>query len=240
LAAIANGEETMAMKNEATDVDATRTRRRLLGVFGGMLAAVGLVGAARAAAPTGEVSATRNHARDHEDHKGRHDRHHGRHTSMWQVVARQEIMELRHAYGIATDLVGKNTAESIEAGRVIYRRIFTDDARIGAAGVDTVTGPDAWVDIVKTALAPYNATQHLIGTQYITGLNLPDAEGVGGVAHMTSYLQAWHAKASGDLWLFMGTYEDDLVYTQAGGWQIRAMMLHQVSSDYRKLGQQPG
>jgi hypothetical protein len=155
------------------------------------------------------------------------------------LLARDEIRSLRHAYGVATDLVGRNTPADIEAGRAIYHRIFTADAVIGAATVETVTGPDAWVDIVAEALEPYSATQHLIGTQYITGLVLPDAEGRGGAAHMTSYLQAWHAKPSGDLWLFLGTYEEDLVYSRAGGWQIRTMILHQVSSDHRKLGKAP-
>lgn len=156
-----------------------------------------------------------------------------------ELLARGEIMALRHAYGVATDLIGRNTPADIEAGRGIYHRIFTADAVIGAAIVETVTGPDAWVDIVATALEPYNATQHLIGTQYITGLTLPDAEGRGGAAHMTSYLQAWHAKANNDLWLFLGTYEEDVVHSPAGGWQIRSMILHQVSGDYRRLGEAP-
>lgn len=156
-----------------------------------------------------------------------------------ELLAREQIKDLRHAYGVATDLIGRNIPTDIEAGRAIYHRIFTADAVIGAATVETVTGPDAWVDIVATALEPYNATQHLIGTQYITGLTLPDADGKGGSAHMTSYLQAWHAKANKDLWLFMGTYEEDLVYSAARGWQIRTMILHQVSADYRKLGEAP-
>ena len=156
-----------------------------------------------------------------------------------ELLAREEIKALRHAYGVATDLIGRNTPADIEAGRAIYHRIFTADAVIGAAIVETVTGPDAWVDIVATALEPYNATQHLIGTQYITALALPDAEGRGGAAHMTSYLQAWHAKPSKDLWLFMGTYEEDVAYSPACGWQIRSMILHQVSADYRRLGEAP-
>lgn len=157
-----------------------------------------------------------------------------------ELLAREEIKGLRHAYGVATDLIGRNTPADVEAGRAIYHRIFTADAVIGAATVETVTGPDAWVDIVAEALEPYSATQHLIGTQFITGLVLPDAEGRGGAAHMTSYLQAWHAKPNDDLWLFLGTYEEDLVYSPACGWQIRTMILHQVSGDYRKLGKAAG
>jgi len=198
------------------------TRRRLLGIFGGAVAALGLAQGVRAGTPKSMPS-------------GRQ----ARRQAMRETFARQRIMELRHAYGLATDLIGKNTPEGIEAGRAIYHRIFTGDARIGAAGVESVKGPDAWVDVVKTALAPYNATQHLIGTQQVTSLTLPDGAGAGGAAHMTSYLQAWHSKANDDLWLFMGTYEDDLVHGE-NGWQISTMMLHQVAADFRRLGKQPG
>lgn len=214
------------VKDLVKEKEGRGTRRRLLGVMGGALATLGVAGAARA---QGGAPADDAHRR----------RHGARHQVMREVIARQQIMELRHAYGIATDLIGKNTPDEIEAGRAIYRRIFTADASIGAAGVESVKGPDAWVDIVKEALAPYNATQHLIGTQHITGLVLPDRAGAGGAAHMSSYLQAWHSKADGHLWLFMGTYEDDLVWTEANGWQIRAMILKQVAADYRELGKRP-
>lgn len=148
-------------------------------------------------------------------------------------------MELRHAYAIATDLIGSNIAASVDRGRAIYERIFAPTATIAADGIEPVIGPDAWVDIVLRALAPYSATQHLIGTQYVTDLRLPDAEGAGGRAHMTSYLQAWHSKPSDDLWLYMGTYEDDLCFSAGRGWQIERMMLHQVAADYRKVGRAP-
>lgn len=155
-----------------------------------------------------------------------------------QAAARQEIMELRHAYGMATDLIGSDVESNVAAGRAIYRRIFTADARIGAAGIDPVSGPDAWLDVVRKALAPYAATQHLIGTQVITELQMPDRQGAGGRARMSSYLQAWHSTADDDLWLYMGTYEDDLVYAE-GRWQIAGMMLRQTASDHRKLGPPP-
>jgi hypothetical protein len=146
---------------------------------------------------------------------------------------------LRHAYGIATDLIAGPEQSGRSEGRDIYRRIFTPQARIGAAGIDPVTGPDAWVDVVVGALEPYSATQHLIGTQYVTDLRLPDASGAGGSARMRSYLQAWHSSADGALWLFMGTYEDELSYSEAHGWQIAAMMLHQTAADHRRLGTPP-
>lgn len=198
-------------------------RRRWMALLGGALAATGL-------ARAGQPAASETSARMGTDDAG---------LRLRLQAARQEIRELRHAYGIATDLIGGNREPGLGEGRDIYRRIFTPEARIGAAGIEPVTGPDAWVDVVAGALAPYSATQHLIGTQYVTGLRLPDADGAGGAARMRSYLQAWHSTADGDLWLFMGTYEDELVYSEPHGWQIAAMMLYQVAADYRRLGTPP-
>jgi len=155
-------------------------------------------------------------------------------TEVW--VAKQQIAELRQLYGFATDLIGSAESASIEEGRSIYRRIFTADAAIGAANVESVTGPDAWVDVVLGALKVFASTQHLIGTQYVDVHSLPDADGQGGAASMRSYLQAWHAKADGELWLFIGTYHDEASYSAEHGWQISKMVLEQVSEDRRQLG----
>jgi hypothetical protein len=149
-------------------------------------------------------------------------------------------MDLRRAYGLATDLIGRGKDADVSAGRGIYHRIFAAEAEIGAAGIEPVTGPDAWVEVVRHALAAYAATQHLIGTQVITTLVLPDADGNGGHARMSSYLQAWHSTPDEVLWLFMGTYEDELIYTPATGWRISRMQLQHLASDYRKLGKQSG
>jgi hypothetical protein len=199
----------------------TSGRRRLLALGGVVLAALGAIRSGRAHAASGPAPDGAAGA-DHE---------------LRTAAARQEIMALRHGYAIATDLLGKNKEPDAAEGLAIYRRIFAADARIGADGIEPVTGPDAWANVVKGALAPYAATQHLIGTQYITGLELPDGNG-GGRARMKSYLQAWHSKADGDLWLYMGLYEDELVHDGAG-WRIGGMMLRQIAADYRKLGKQP-
>jgi len=155
------------------------------------------------------------------------------------ALARQQIMELRHAYAVATDLIGTNVAANVERGRAIYHQIFAPGALIGAAGIEPVTGPDAWVQVVLRALEPYSATQHLIGTQYVSDLQLPDYEGAGGSAHLTSYLQAWHSMPDDRVWLYMGTYEDDLTFSAGHRWQITRMMLHAVAADYRKVGRRP-
>jgi hypothetical protein len=200
----------------------TSGRRRLLALGGVVLAALGAMRSGRANAASGP--GTDDAASADQDLRA--------------AAARQAIMALRHGYAIATDLIGKNKEPDVTEGLAIYRRIFAADARIGAAGIAPVTGPDAWADVVKGALAPYASTQHLIGTQYITGLELPDGNG-GGRAKMQSYLQAWHSTADGDLWLYMGLYEDDLVH-DGTSWRIGGMMLSQIAADYRKLGKQPG
>ena len=51
---------------------------------------------------------------------------------------------------------------------------------------------------------------------------------------MTSYLQAWHAKPDNTLWLFIGTYEDELVRVN-GEWKIAKMLLVKVSGDTRTI-----
>ena len=155
------------------------------------------------------------------------------------------IEYLRRWYARATDLIGTGRADDVAEGRAIYHRIFTPDARIQTSGEGMepylANGPDGWVDVVADALAEYAATQHLIGTQLVSLQRLQrDAQGslVEGSASMTSYLQAWHARADGHLWLFIGTYLDDLVFRSDVGWQIAAMDLQRVSDERRQLGQE--
>ncbi len=159
---------------------------------------------------------------------------HGARVEEW--LAKEEIAELRRLYARATDLIGLDTEAAVAEGRAIYHRVFTGDAKIGASGQPGVTGPDAWVKIVNDALLPYQDTQHLIGTQLVEIAQMPDASGAGGEATMTSYLQAWHAKADGELWLFIGTYYDRARFIPGTGWQIYDMSLQQVSGETRKLG----
>ena len=46
------------------------------------------------------------------------------------MVAKQDIEYLQRFYARATDQIGTNIPENIEAGRAIYHRIFTPDATI--------------------------------------------------------------------------------------------------------------
>ena len=152
-----------------------------------------------------------------------------------ESIAIQHIEYLRKLYARATDLIGSNDPANIEAGREIYHRIFTPDAKIttrdqGEIGF-SATGPDQWVDVVVGALKVFDATQHLIGTQLVTIGNLPDKDGNGGTATMTSYLQAWHSDPDRVLDIFIGTYHDQVRYTAGIGWQIYAMELEKVSGE---------
>lgn len=158
-----------------------------------------------------------------------------------EAVARQQIEYLRREYGRATDLIGTNVEANIEAGRAIYHRVFTPDVAIAAsAGPDQVfrvQGADNWVDVVAGALEVFDATQHLIGTQLVTIEQLPDAEGKGGSATMTSYLQAWHSDPDRVLDIFIGTYHDKVRYTPGVGWQIYDTYLEKVSGEVTTKGE---
>ncbi len=158
------------------------------------------------------------------------------------AVARQEIEYLRRWYAKATDLLGVNTPESMAEALKIYRRIFTPDAKIQTSGAGSrpleSKGPDGWAKVANTALKDYVATQHLIGTQLVEIHDLQqgaDGELVSGEASMTSYLQAWHAGTE-DVFIFFGTYVDEVRYTPDVGWQIYDMNLVQVSGELRPIG----
>lgn len=149
------------------------------------------------------------------------------------AIAKQEIIELRMLYARATDLVASATQSDADAGREIYHRIYTSDAKISASGIDPVIGPDAWFDVVKDALESYNATQHLVGSPVVHELKLPDAQGADGHARLASYLQAWHSTPKNSLYMFVGTYNDRCVYSSDRGWQIAEMHLEKTADELR-------
>lgn len=153
-----------------------------------------------------------------------------------RMVATQQIEYLRKHYARATDEIGTNSEAGIAAGRAVYQRIFTPDVKISASnGGETepfrAEGPDAWVDVAAAALKVFDATQHMIGTQLVTIDSLPDANGNGGHATMTSYLQAWHSDPDRVLDIYIGTYHDKVRYTPGVGWQIYEMHLEKVSGE---------
>ena len=157
-------------------------------------------------------------------------------TPMTAVGATQNIEYLQRWYARATDLIGTNDPANIEEGRAIYHRIFTPDVRISASDPQAgrefaAQGPDQWVDVVAGALAVFDSTQHLLGTQIVELESLPDAEGNGGQASMASYLQAWHHDPDRVIDIFLGTYYSKVRYTEGVGWQIYDMRLEKVAGE---------
>ena len=161
-----------------------------------------------------------------------------------KTQAIQEIEYLRRWYARATDLIGVATPESIEQGRAIYHRIFTVDAKLDAGpDREPQVGPDAWVTLVLGALGELGPTQHLIGTQLaeIKSLELDDeCNVVSGSAYMESYLQAWHEQKDEKVWLFLGTYFDDVVFVPGAGWRIEKMILQQGAGETRYMDEAVG
>lgn len=158
-----------------------------------------------------------------------------------ETVARQEIEYLRRSYAKATDLIGLADEASVAQGRDIYRRIFTPDATFTVSGEGApemnARGPDAWVEVAYQNLAPMGPTQHLIGSQLVDNLELtlaPDCSVASGSALMESYVQAWHDLKQGAVWMFMGTYVDDVVYVPGAGWKIAKMDLVRTTSETRR------
>ena len=150
-------------------------------------------------------------------------------------VAKAEIEYLQSLYARATDQIGTNIPENIEAGRVVYHRIFTPDASISASDPSgaafKVVGPDEWVKVVDGALSVFDSTQHLLGTQIVDVTSLPDEDGEGGEGHMSSYLQAWHQDDDRVIDIYLGTYYSKVRYTQGVGWQIYDMRLEKVAGE---------
>ena len=157
-----------------------------------------------------------------------------------RLQAVQDIEYLRRLYAKATDLIGLATPEAIEEGRKIYHQIFSPDARLDAGpDREPQVGPDAWVELVLGALGELGATQHLIGTQLVNieSLEVADGEIVAGSAKMESYLQAWHELNDEQVWLFLGTYFDELIFVPGEGWKITRMDLKQVAGETRYMGE---
>ena len=163
------------------------------------------------------------------------------------AVARQEIELLRRWYAIATDALGRTRDDDArDKGLAIYDRFFAPDARISVRGGSrelSGEGPRAWADVATNALADYQATQHLIGTQVVTFTALafnPESDSiVSGTAEMASYVQAWHAWPNRRLRLVIGNYQDHVRLQTAVGWQIERMVLAYDSGETRLLGDPP-
>jgi hypothetical protein len=158
-------------------------------------------------------------------------------------VAVQNIEYLRRLYAKATDLIGIATEASINEGRAIYHRIFSPDVTFSLGPDSSLQGPDAWVDLVVDQLASLGPTQHLIGTQLVEIQSLvrgDDGEIKQGRAHMESYLQAWHEMPGNKVWLFLGTYIDEIEFYPDVGWQICDTRLLRITGETRPMDNSVG
>ena len=83
-------------------------------------------------------------------------------------------------------------------------------------------------------------TQSAISMQ-IKSLEVDDGCSViAGNASMESYVQAWHELKNGKVWLFLGTYFDDVEYVTNEGWRITETTLQQVAGETRHMDKAAG
>ena len=136
------------------------------------------------------------------------------------------IRQLTICYALGTDAIG--TGE-VDKGKALYKDCFTEDAPIAAFFPDGQgterTGPAAWATFVNEIFRDnaYTATQHLIGT-----INISIDHTTGTTASMTSYAHATHLLPNGSINVANGTYEDEVVKTEAG-WRIRKRTLKLIT-----------
>ena len=152
-----------------------------------------------------------------------------------QLADIEEIRQLTVNYAKATDALGSGDADRMAMGRELYRKTFASDAKVNAGDSDVFVGPDAWADYVGDALAAFSSTQHLVGTIDVTLGESTDGNPAN-TGVMSTYLSATHEyKPEGDLWIFLGTYDDEVVRTPQG-WRISQRTLVNTSSEMRKHG----
>ena len=160
--------------------------------------------------------------------------------SLEKSKAIQDIEYLRKRYAKATDKIGAGVKQSAEEGRRTYHRIFSKDAVIWAGeDISPQIGPEAWVQVVAGALKDIGPTQHLIGTQLVELQRFEldeDCNLLRGTATMESYVQAWHERKDDRVWVFIGTYLDEVSFLPGLGWRIEAMQLLQVGGETRFMG----
>ncbi len=127
-----------------------------------------------------------------------------------ELVARQEIGAMLAAYARYAD---ENRPEA-------QVELFTEDCRVAYSPERPLHGRTELLAALRTALAEFRATSHLLG--------LPDVTLHGGdAASAVTTVQAWHRRTSGTDMVLQGRYVDELVRV-AGRWLIASRRL-QVS-----------
>lgn len=95
----------------------------------------------------------------------------------------------------------------------LFRGLFDEKLQAEGFGPETLQGPDAWIDFVRTALSAFGRTQHMLGPVL--------AEIDGDHARARTDLQAIHVHLPPKTGLFTvwGTYHTEMSRSP-GGWQI--------------------
>ena len=122
-----------------------------------------------------------------------------------------DIADDRHAI---QDVIVTYAAAVDDRDLETYRKCFMDDVELGGFGPEPVRGLATWMEFVEKALAPYRATQHMLG--------VPKIEIDGDTAHMRTDVQASHfpSDSADKTMILWATYETDLLRTREG-WRIQ-------------------
>lgn len=94
-----------------------------------------------------------------------------------------------------------------------FRSLFDENLEAEGFGPETLVGPDAWIEFVRTALSAFNRTQHMLGPVL--------AEVEGDRAHAQTDLQAIHVHQPPKPGRFTvwGTYRTEMARCE-DGWKI--------------------
>ena len=121
----------------------------------------------------------------------------------------------------------------------LSQNIPRDAVILAGEDIPPQIGPEAWVQVVASALEDIGPTQHLIGTQLVELQRFEldkDCNPLRGTATMESYVQAWHERKDDRVWVFIGTYFDAVSFLPGLGWRIEEMQLLQVGGETRFMG----
>jgi hypothetical protein len=112
-----------------------------------------------------------------------------------RLHSRTDIIDLMNRYALGVD----------QRDWTLYRGCFADRFRIEAEGWPDAMDADEWVEIVRTGILNYAATQHQMSNYSI--------EVKGDRAHCITYLRAVHHQPTapgGPQWVLVGFYDLDL------------------------------
>lgn len=143
--------------------------------------------------------------------------------SLDRLEERAEIADQMFRYARATDW--------LETER--HREVFVEDCVFASPHSGDMEGVDAVVEWMSRALAPFEATQHLIGNISIEFTGPETATAV-------SYVRAWHrhrdhSRPDMVLW---GEYHDRWVKVD-GGWRIKERRVLEAGIEPRRAGGAP-